>query len=226
VSPTRRAIVAAVAVVSGLGALPACGRGSSSPSPSAAASPGPAVTPAGKVAIGPEADQADVSSIVGKPAPAWDLATWFNGPPRRIEDLRGQVVLVRWFMSSECPYCSATAPSLIELHDRYADRGLTVVGMYHHKSEGPLVEGDVRSLVTDHYRFRFPVAIDDDWKTLKRWWLDAHPRSWTSMSFLVDRGGTVRYVHLGGEYAPDSADYRQMKAWIEELLAEPTAVAR
>jgi thiol-disulfide isomerase/thioredoxin len=226
VSPTRRAIVAAVAVVSGLGALPACGRGSSSPSPSAAASPGPAVTPAGKVAIGPEADQADVSSIVGKPAPAWDLATWFNGPPRRIEDLRGQVVLVRWFMSSECPYCSATAPSLIELHDSYADRGLTVVGMYHHKSEGPLVVDDVRSLVTDHYRFRFPVAIDDDWKTLKRWWLDAHPRSWTSMSFLVDRGGTVRYVHLGGEYATDSADYRQMKAWIEELLAEPTAVAR
>jgi peroxiredoxin len=229
VSPTRRAIVAAVAVVAGvlgLCALSACGRGSSSPSPSAAASPEPAVTPPGKVAIGPEADRADVSSIVGKPAPAWDLATWFNGPPRRVEDLRGQVVLVRWFMSAECPYCSATAPSLIELHDGYADRGLTVVGMYHHKSDGPLVVDDVRSLVTDHYRFRFPVAIDDDWKTLKRWWLDAHPKSWTSMSFLVDRGGTVRYVHLGGEYAPDSADYRQMKAWIEELLAEPTAVAR
>jgi hypothetical protein len=67
------------------------------------------------LAIGPGASSTDVSSIVGKPAPAWDLRTWFNSPPRRIEDLRGQVVLVRWFMSAECPYCSATAPSLVAL---------------------------------------------------------------------------------------------------------------
>jgi peroxiredoxin len=223
---TLRTVVLASVLVGSFG-LAACGRGSSGTSTSAApASPEAAMTAPGKVAVGPDADEADVSSIVGTPAPAWELATWFNGPPRRIEDLRGQVVLVRWFMSSECPYCSATAPSLVALHDTYADRGLTIVGMYHHKSESPLVEGDVRSLVTDHYRFRFPVAIDDDWKTLKRWWLDAHPKSWTSVSFLVDRGGTVRYVHLGGEYPPGSDDYRQMKAWIDELLAEPTAVAR
>lgn len=202
-------------------ALAACSRPAAPPRTQAAPPETRPVKPPGRVAVGPDADTADVSSIVGKPAPSWQLATWFNTPPRRIEDLRGQVVLVRWFMSSECPYCSATAPSLVELHDTYGERGLTVVGMYHHKSEGPLVVDDVRSLVSDHYRFRFPVAIDDDWKTLKTWWLDAHPKSWTSMSFLVDRAGTVRYVHLGGEYPPDSADYRQMKAWIEELLAEP-----
>ena len=179
--------------------------------------------PATPVAIGPNADTMDVSATIGAPAPGWDLATWFNGPPRRLDDLRGQVVLVRWFMSAECPYCSATAPSLVALHDAYAVRGLTVVGLYHHKSEGPLVVDDVRSLVTDHYGFRFPVAIDDDWKTLRRWWLDAHPKSWTSVSFLVDRRGTIRFMHLGGEYAPDSQDYAQMRRWIEALLAEPAA---
>jgi peroxiredoxin len=231
VSPPLR--LAALAVTLGLGGalLAACGSGSSSTASSfAPAAPEPAapeltVTPA-PVAVGPDAGRTDVSTIVGKPAPAWDLATWFNGPPRRLEDLRGQVVLVRWFMSSECPYCSATAPSLVELHDTYADRGLTVVGMYHHKSAAPLVVDDVRSLVTDHYRFRFPIAIDDDWTTLKRWWLDDHPKSWTSVSFLVDRAGTVRHVHTGGEYPPGSADYRQMKAWIDALLAEPTVAVQ
>jgi glutathione peroxidase-family protein len=177
------------------------------------------------LAIGPDAKTADVSSLVGKPAPGWDLGTWFNSPPLRIEELRGQVVLVRWFMSAECPYCSATVPSLVALHEGYAAKGLTIVGMYHHKSEAPMVVDDVRSLVTDHYRFRFPVAIDDKWKTLKRWWLDAHPDSWTSVSFLVDRSGVVRFVHLGGAYAPDSPEYRQMRTWIEELLAEPTPAA-
>jgi thiol-disulfide isomerase/thioredoxin len=172
-------------------------------------------------AIGPDAETFDTSSIIGKPAPGWDLPTWFNSEPRHVEDLRGKVVLVRWFMSSECPYCSATAPSLVRLDEDYASKGLTIVGMYHHKSDGPLVVDDVRKLVSDRYEFRFPVAIDDDWKTLERWWLTDHPKSWTSVSFLVDRRGVVRFMHTGGEYAPGSEDLRQIRSWIEELLAEP-----
>lgn len=178
----------------------------------------PSVAP---IAIGPDADKADVSSIAGKAAPDWQASTWFNSKPLTPAELRGRVVLVRWFMSSECPYCSATAPSLVKLDDDYAARGLTVVGMYHHKSEGPLVVEDVRKLALEHYGFRFPIAIDDEWRTLKRWWLDAHPDSWTSMSFLLDRRGIVRFVHLGGEYAPGSADFVQMRSWIEHLLSEP-----
>jgi peroxiredoxin len=176
---------------------------------------------AAKLAIGPDAATTDVSSLVGKHAPDWKASNWLNGPPLAVKDLRGKVVLVRWFMSSECPYCNATAPALVKLDEAYADRGLTVVGMYHHKSDGPLVAGDVKALVNDTYRFRFPIAIDDDWGTLKSWWLNDHPKSWTSVSFLIDRAGVVRHAHLGGEYAPGSDDYRQMKAWVEELLAEP-----
>jgi peroxiredoxin len=173
------------------------------------------------VAIGPGAGKVEVASVIGKPAPAWQLATWFNvAKPIALADLRGRVVLIRWFTSADCPYCSATAPSLVALDDDYRSRGLSVVGMYHHKSEAPLVVADVRTLVTEHYRFHFPVAIDDDWKTLKHWWLDAHPEGFTSLSFLLDRHGTIRFIHLGGEYAPDSADYQQIRRWIDQLLAE------
>jgi thiol-disulfide isomerase/thioredoxin len=173
------------------------------------------------VAIGPDADRVDVSSVVGKPASDWGAKTWVNSSPRRLEDLRGSVVLVRWFMTEECPYCSATAPTLVALDAKYASRGLAVIGMYHHKSDGPLVVENVRKLVTDTWHFRFPVAIDDDWKTLKAWWLDAHPDSWTSVSFILDKRGVKRFVHLGGAYAPGSADHRQIEAWIEQLLSEP-----
>ena len=184
----------------------------------ATSSSAPAPAP---VAIGPDADKTDVSSVVGKPAPPWETTAWFNASPMKVEDLHGKVVLVRWFMSAECPYCSATAPSLVELHDTYAARGLTIVGMYHHKSETPLVEADVKKLALDHYRFAFPIAIDDGWKTLRKWWLGAHPDSWTSVSFVIDKKGIVRFVHLGGEYAPESSDYKQMQRWVEQLLAEP-----
>jgi hypothetical protein len=38
-----------------------------------------------------------------------------------------------------------------------------------------------------HYQFRFPVAVDPDWHTLQRWWLDGHERSWTSERQLHHR---------------------------------------
>ena len=70
------------------------------------------------------------------------------------------------------------------------------------------------------YQFRFPVAVDPDWQTLKRWWLDDHERTWTSVSFLIDQRGVIRHVHLGGKLAPDTDDFRIMRAKIQELLAE------
>ncbi|HWN71808.1 MAG TPA: redoxin domain-containing protein [Haliangium sp.] len=173
-----------------------------------------------RVAIGPtHVGDTDVSGVVGKPAPGWQLQRWFNSPPLTVESLRGSVVLVRWFMSPECPLCSATAPSLNAFHARYASAGLRVIGMYHHKGRAPLDPADVQGYVA-HYGFEFPIAIDADWQTLKRWWLDGHERGFTSVSFLIDRAGTVRYVHLGGKYAPGSADHAQMQRWIESLLAE------
>ncbi len=170
------------------------------------------------IAIGPDSDRLDATTIVGKPAPAWDVDTWLNAAPLAVEALRGDVVLVRWFTEG-CPYCAATAPTLVALHDELAARGLRVVGLYHHKSDAPLVEDDVRALVA-RFGFTFPVAIDRDWRTLRRWWLDDHPESWTSLSFLIDRRGVVRFVHTGGSYAPGSADAAQMRAWIDALLAE------
>lgn len=84
--------------------------------------------------------------LVGKPAPAWELSDWMNSPPLSLTALRGNVVLVRWFTSKECPYCTATAPALNQLDDDFRTRGLVVVGIYHHKDdEHPLDLAKVRA---------------------------------------------------------------------------------
>ncbi|HEU5056651.1 MAG TPA: redoxin domain-containing protein [Kofleriaceae bacterium] len=158
------------------------------------------------------------NELIGKPAPGWQLDTWFNSKPLALADLRGKVVLVRWFMSPDCPFCSATAPSLNLLDDRYRERGLVVLGFYHHKNPEPLRAEAVKGYL-EHYRFRFPVAIDPDWKTLKRWWLDRE-RGWTSVSFLLDRKGMIRFIHPGGKYAPGSHDLAEIERKIRSLLAE------
>ena len=127
-------------------------------------------------------------------------------------------MLVRWFTDTECPYCSLTAPALNQLHRDYARRGLVVIGVYHHKRPEPLDLAAVRGYRRD-YGFQFPVAVDRDWRTLKSWWLDDHQRSFTSVSFLIDRRGVIRYVHPGGSFALGSADFRAIQAKVAELLA-------
>src|SRR5262245_47727610 len=81
--------------------------------------------------------------LLGTSAHEWTGAQWIQGGPLTLEGLRGRVVLVRWWTAPDCPLCAGTAPSLNEFHNRYKDRGLVVVGFYHHKSDAPLRVEDV-----------------------------------------------------------------------------------
>ncbi len=167
------------------------------------------------------------SGLVGEPCPDWPDGKWVQGGPLYLADLRGRVVLVRFFMESECPYCRGTAPALNELYREFGPRGLVVVGMYTPKPRPrPTSVEAVRRYVED-YGFRFPVAVDDRWVALRRLWLDRAPAAgFTSASLLVDRQGVVRHVHPGGVYARDAKDpqarrdYEEMRATILVLLAE------
>ena len=159
------------------------------------------------------------SELLGKAAPGWDTAEWIQGGPLTLDGLRGRVVLLRWWTGPECPYCGASAPYLNAWHSRYNRQGLVVAGFYHHKSRKPLTRQHVSELA-GRFGFRFPVAIDTDWRILRRWWLDGHDRRFTSVSFLLDQNGIIRYIHPGGTYTPDVAAAIESK--IEALLKVPS----
>jgi peroxiredoxin len=157
--------------------------------------------------------------LIGTRAMDWELTDWINSRPLAVKDLRGKVVLIRWWTGGGCPFCKATAPALNEFHSKYAREGLVVLGIYHHKSKAPLHIGQVRRLVKD-FGFSFPVAVDPGWHTLKRWWLTDPERTWTSVSFLIDRKGIIRHIHEGGSYVKGDKAYQMMRSKIDELLRE------
>ncbi|MBI4248466.1 MAG: redoxin domain-containing protein, partial [Elusimicrobia bacterium] len=111
------------------------------------------------------------ANIVNVPAPAWTVQGWINSKPLTLEKLRGKAVLIRWWTGPGCPYCAPSAPTLNELFHRYKNRGLVVIGFYHHKSQEPLRAGDVSRLAKE-MGMDFPVAVDAGWRTLRRYWLD------------------------------------------------------
>ena len=160
--------------------------------------------------------------LVGTPALEWELAEWFNSEPLSLHQLKGKVVLVRWWTGPECHYCAASAPYLVRWDERYRAQGLVVVGIYHHKSSAPLTRKHVAQLA-ERYGFRFPVAVDPGWRTLRQWWLEGRPQSWTSVSFLIDKRGIVRHVHPGGSYVQEEAG--AMESLIRKLLKEDGLLA-
>ncbi len=155
---------------------------------------------------------------IGTSPPEWNVQHWMNSAPLTLGGLRGHVVLVRWWTAPDCPYCRATAPALNELYRDLHGRGLEVIGFYHHKSDDPLRVDDVKKYAQD-FGFKFPVAIDTDWRTLKSWWLN-RTRPFTSVSFLIDRRGVIRFIHPGGQYVKGDQDYVAIRTTIDRLLLE------
>ncbi len=164
--------------------------------------------------------------LIGTKAPSWEELKWLNTEPLNIEDLRGKVVLIRFWLAG-CPLCKRTASSLVELYDKYKEDGLIVVGIHHPKSERTK-DPEVVRRAAQVLGFDFPLAQDNDWKVINSYWLGGKDRSFTSVSFLVDKKGVIRFVHDGGEFHKRGGSehldcqraYRTIDQTIRELLEE------
>ncbi len=166
--------------------------------------------------------------LVGTRPPDWQGLEWLQDDPGALADLRGSVVLVRWWTDS-CPYCLRSAPSLVELRERYAERGLVVIGVYHPKPRDRTISSEEIREAARERGFLFPIAVDRSWTVLRRWWLDRGGRRATSVSFLIDRSGTIRYVHPGPAFHREVVDgdrrpledFLELKSKLETLLSQP-----
>src|SRR6185503_19440795 len=120
--------------------------------------------------------------------------------------------------------CRHTAPALVEMDRRFRDKGLVVIGI-HHPKEPASRNAEVWRKVADEYGFQFALAQDQEWATVKSWWLEREKQhSFTSATFLVDRAGKIRWLHPGGEFFDGEGEpgdaYRSLVAAVEQLVAE------
>ena len=182
--------------------------------------------------IAPPAGPADHpdsgAELIGRPAPEWSFTRWVRGHERTLRDVRGKVVLVRWWTEG-CHFCRTTLPA-IEALQREHPGDLVVLGVFHPKPEPRDVSDRHILRVARELGFSGPIAFDRDWHALDRYWLGGHPeRSWTSVSFLIDREGVIRWVHGGGEYHPSNdprhracdLEYQGLEKALAEVLEEP-----
>lgn len=78
---------------------------------------------------------------VGAALPPLQAEGWVNGPPPA-PGAAGTRLLVVDVWGTWCPYCARSAPELVQLHKKYADRGVAFVSITN--THRGVVEGFVR----------------------------------------------------------------------------------
>ena len=157
------------------------------------------------------------AALLGQPAPEWRDLSWVQDGPLSVRGLRGRAVLLRFWLFS-CPYCKHTAPALNELWDRYRKRGLVIVGVHQPMSDESFDASSVTAFAKE-LGFKFPVAVDSTGETLVAYGHGTVFHKFSSMSFLIDRRGIIRFVHEGGEYhLGGGEEHRRCNEAYEALL--------
>jgi cytochrome c biogenesis protein CcdA/thiol-disulfide isomerase/thioredoxin len=143
------------------------------------------------------------------PAPPFTgISTWINSKPLTTTSLRGKVVLVD-FWTYSCINCLRTLPHLKGWDAAYRKAGLTIVGVHTPEFAFEHVPANVRK-ATRELGIRYPVAIDDNYKT----W-DAYQNGAWPTEYLIDRKGDIREIKEG------EGDYDGTERTIRKLLGEP-----
>lgn len=120
---------------------------------------------------------------------------------------KGNVVLID-FWTYSCINCQRTLPYLTSWHERYGEKGLTIIGVHTPEFEFEKELVNVQRAV-DQFDIEYPVVLDNDFST----WRSYKNRYWPR-KYLIDIDGFIVYDRIG------EGAYEATEAKIVELLEE------
>ena len=143
------------------------------------------------------------SGIAGREAPDFALKS-ASGANIRLSEYRGDVVMLN-FWATWCGPCRQEMPLLNELFQRYERVGFSLLGVN--------IDDDPTraAAVADELGIDFPVLFDTEKRISRLYEVEAMPAT-----VLVDRLGTVRYIHHGYKPGYEDIYLDQVRALLRE----------
>jgi len=124
-----------------------------------------------------------------------------------LKQFRGKVLYID-FWASWCGPCAKSFPFLNDLNNQFKDRGLQIIGINLDEKSN-----DAQDFLAK-YPANFIVAADTGEQCVRDFGVKAMPSS-----YLVDRKGIIRHVHLGFR----AGEAKELQVLVEQLLAETAA---
>jgi thiol-disulfide isomerase/thioredoxin len=134
----------------------------------------------------------------------------YNNSPLTLSSLKGKVVLVD-FWTYSCINCIRTIPYINDWNQKYADKGLVIIGVHSPEFEFEKNYDNVKAAV-QRLGITYPVILDSDHGT----W-NAYGNQYWPRHYLIDSQGYIRDNHIG------EGGYDQTEKAIQSLLAERAA---
>lgn len=141
-------------------------------------------------------------------APEISSPTWINSEPLKMEELRGKVVMVK-FWTFGCWNCRNIEPYVKEWHKKYAEQGLVVIAVHSPEFDHEKEIDKVKDYVQEN-NISYAVPIDNEFRN----WRQYRNRYWPTL-YVIDKKGTIQYTRIG------EGAYEQTEQAIQRLLAEP-----
>jgi cytochrome c biogenesis protein CcmG/thiol:disulfide interchange protein DsbE len=150
-------------------------------------------------------------------APELSVTDWIDQSPVKLADLRGRVVLLD-FWATWCGPCKQTFPILKNWHEKFKERGLTIIGVTQYygrleagKGATPAEELSYLRQFKKENHLPYGFAVNNTEANDETYNVAVIPTT-----FLIDRHGVIRYITLGA--SPQEA--ASLGAMIEKLLRE------
>ena len=149
---------------------------------------------------------------VGDAAPKLQVGRWLQG--EAVTDFEGDKVYIVEFWATWCGPCKASIPHVNDLHERFADKGLVVIGQDVFEKDDSLAAPFVQAMAG---KMTYRVATDDksdgSCGRMAQNWLAAAEQNGIPCAFIINKKG--RIVSIGHPMAIKEAE-------LETLLAEPS----
>lgn len=147
------------------------------------------------------------------PTPDGDLVALddarFAGRPRIIE------IFGTW-----CPNCNDATEYLVELHDRYARRGLSVLGLAFEYSGDPTLDAERVKAYARHHDIEFPILIAgtaDKAKASAALPIVDRVRAYPTLIFM-DADGAVRAIYTGFNGPATGERHEKLREDVERII--------
>ena len=127
-----------------------------------------------------------------------------SGENVRLAEMQGEVVLVN-FWASWCGPCREELPKLEEMHQKYKELGVKIVGINIDETR------ELSQKLLKDVEVNFSVLYDHDNRVSEPYNIRAMPST-----YIIDKSGNFRYLHLGYQPGYELAYEEHIKKLMRE----------